>query len=275
MPRVGSRVVDSRGLALIHTWIAALGQERRATKPPPDCADETSIQRLTVGDALPAAERDNTILQLLSTTRGALALVSHIHKGALADPVRQRALDLGAESSSPNIRGLFETFFPESQRRVVLGHHILPEVILEHQGDKARGKQIYFSEATQCKDCHAIGEQGKSLGPDLKESVKAYNERPELLSQILDPSAKIAPEYSQYVLVTQEGQAHTGLIVEKTATTVVLKNTDKELIRVPTSDVALLEKQQKSLMPDLLLRDMTAQEAADLLAFLLSIRSEN
>jgi len=272
MPRVGSRVVDSRGLALIHDWIAALGQERRTTKPQSDGADKASIQRLTVGDALPAAERDSTILQLLSTTRGALALVSHIHKGALADPVRQRALDLGAASSSPNIRGLFETFVPESRRRVVLGHHILPEVILDHKGDVARGKRLYFSEAIPCRNCHAIGVQAESLGPDLKESVKQYSERPELLAEILDPSAKIAPEYSPYVLVTKAGRAHTGLIIEKTDMTVVLKNTDKELIRVPTSDVALLEQQEQSLMPDLLLRDMTAQEVADLLAFLLSMR---
>ena len=275
MPRVGSRVVDARGLTLIHDWIATLGKETGPRKPQLNRREAASIRRLTARDTLPSEERDRTIHELLRTTRGALALVVQIHQGALKGSIRQRAIDLGAESSSPNIRGLFETFVPESQRRVVLGPHPLPELILEHKGDRARGEQIYFSEATPCKNCHAIGAQGESLGPNLKESLTKYSERPELLSHILDPSAKIAPEYSQYVLVTQAGQAHTGLLVEKTATTLVLKNTDKELIRVDAEDVVLLEKQQKSLMPDLLLRDMTAQEVADLLTFLLSIRSEN
>jgi uncharacterized repeat protein (TIGR03806 family) len=272
MPRIGSRVVDSTGLTLIHDWITALSREKGTTKSLLDSRDGLNMARLTAGDALPAEKRDSAIVQLLSTTRGALALVVRIHQGAVTGPVRQRALHLGAKSLNPNIRGLFETFVPESQRRAVLGHHILPEVILDHTGDAARGQQLYFSEATPCKNCHAIGEQGESLGPNLKESVKEYSERPELLAEILDPSARIAPEYTQYVLVTKAGQAHTGLIVEKTTTTVVLKNTEKELIRVPAGDVALLEKQEKSLMPDLLLRDMTAQEVADLLAFLLSIR---
>jgi len=37
-------------------------------------------------------------------------------------------------------------------------------------------------------------------------------------------------------------------------------------------EVELLVRQQKSLMPDLLLRDMTRQQVADLLAYLASLK---
>jgi len=52
----------------------------------------------------------------------------------------------------------------------------------------------------------------------------------------------------------------------------VLKNEKNELIRVPAGEVALFVAQQKSLMPDLLLRDMTARDVADLTAFLHSLK---
>jgi hypothetical protein len=48
----------------------------------------------------------------------------------------------------------------------------------------------------------------------------------------------------------------------------VLKDAKNNLIRLTTSDVEQLSPQQQSLMPDLLLRDMTAEQVADLLAFL-------
>jgi hypothetical protein len=41
---------------------------------------------------------------------------------------------------------------------------------------------------------------------------------------------------------------------------------------VPVDQVELLVRQPQSLMPDLLLRDMTRQQVADLLAFLESLK---
>ena len=54
----------------------------------------------------------------------------------------------------------------------------------------------------------------------------------------------------------------------------VLKNTNKELIRIARKDIGVIEKQETSLMPESLFRDMTLQEAADLLAYLASLKGE-
>jgi hypothetical protein len=43
-------------------------------------------------------------------------------------------------------------------------------------------------------------------------------------------------------------------------------------IRVSLDEVEMLVPQPKSLMPELLLRDMTPQQAADLLAYLSSLK---
>ncbi len=94
------------------------------------------------------------------------------------------------------------------------------------------------------------------------------NNRAQLLETILEPSKQVDPKYIAYVVETSEGQVHAGLLVEKSPQSVVLKNSQNQLIRVPAEEVELLAPQQKSLMPELLLRDMTAQDVADLLEFL-------
>jgi hypothetical protein len=72
---------------------------------------------------------------------------------------------------------------------------------------------------------------------------------------------------------TEGGQVHAGFLVEKNDQQVVLRDIKNQLIRVPAKEVAVLEAQQKSLMPELVLRDVTAQDAADLLAYLASLTS--
>ena len=47
---------------------------------------------------------------------------------------------------------------------------------------------------------------------------------------------------------------------------------EEEEIVIPTGEVDLLLEQRKSIMPELQLKDMTAQEVADLLSFLESLK---
>ena len=63
-----------------------------------------------------------------------------------------------------------------------------------------------------------------------------------------------------------------GLLVEKNDKEVVLKDSKRQLLRLPVSDVEGMYPQQKSLMPELLLRDMSAEQVADLLTWLESLR---
>ena len=60
--------------------------------------------------------------------------------------------------------------------------------------------------------------------------------------------------------------------MKKTASEVVLKDNQNKLIRIPANQIEQLVPQRKSLMPELLLRDMTAQQVADLLAYLSSLK---
>jgi hypothetical protein len=60
--------------------------------------------------------------------------------------------------------------------------------------------------------------------------------------------------------------------VRKSDAEVVLKKADGKEVAIPAAEVERSVPQQKSLMPDLLLRDMTLQQAADLLEFLANLK---
>jgi putative heme-binding domain-containing protein len=123
----------------------------------------------------------------------------------------------------------------------------------------------------QCRNCHRIGEAGTPVGPDLT-SIAKQRTRAELLESILDPSRKIDPKFVTYVVETKAGQVHTGLLVERTPDRVTLRAADNKPIDVAAADIEQLVPQQRSLMPDLLFRDLTADQLADLLAYLESLR---
>ena len=75
-----------------------------------------------------------------------------------------------------------------------------------------------------------------------------------------------------YLVQTVDGQVQSGLLVENTTEAVVLKDTQLKLIRIAADDVEVLVPQQKSLMPELLVRDLTPEQVADLLEYLGSLK---
>ncbi|MEO8494917.1 MAG: hypothetical protein ABI614_07595, partial [Planctomycetota bacterium] len=79
-------------------------------------------------------------------------------------------------------------------------------------------------------------------------------------------------KYVTYLVETSDGRVLTGLLVSKDDSEVVLRDAANVLVHISTADVEQLVTQQKSLMPELLLRDMTAQQVADLLAYLGSLK---
>jgi putative heme-binding domain-containing protein len=93
-----------------------------------------------------------------------------------------------------------------------------------------------------------------------------------LLEQILEPSKTIDPQFVAYLLETKDGRALNGLVIEKTKDAVVLKDAQAKSVTVPVAEVEQLVPQSRSLMPELLLRDLTAQQVADLLEFLSTLR---
>ncbi len=272
MPRTGSSAVDEQGLQLIHDWIAQLpaGDFPETVTRARSEAVATLKQLRTKTNS--ADDRAQVIDRLLASTSAAFRLAWAVDESSFPSTLRDEVLAKAVKHPDDQVRDLFERFLPEEQRTKRLGNVIQPEQILALPGDIERGRKFFFEAAgVQCRNCHKIKDRGKEVGPDLSEIGKKYN-RVQLLETILEPSKKIEPKYLVYLVETTEGRVHTGLLVKKSDDEVVLKTAEDKLIRLKTSQVELMVPQQKSLMPDLLLRDMTAGQVADLTAFMSSLK---
>lgn len=238
-----------------------------------DLQDMPALREILTGGKAPAEVQTEAADRLIASTGGALVLLRLIDENKLPAGLKQTAIAKATSHPDSNIRVLYEKFIPEDQRPKRLGSAIRAEDILALKADATRGEKIFFqSSAAQCKNCHVVGGVGVNLGPDLSQIGKKYEQKT-LLETILDPSKAIAHEYVAYLLETEAGQVYAGFLVEKTEQQVVLRDIKNQLIRVPAKEVVTLEAQKKSLMPELVLRDVTAQDAADLLAYLASLTS--
>jgi putative heme-binding domain-containing protein len=277
MPHIGSTEVDRAGVELIYDWIRQMPQDAAKDTAGNQTAaklrseEASDLQRLCEAtDASP--EQAELTDHLLSSTSGALLLLRSVDSRTLPPPAVSLAIERATRHDDPSVRDLFERFLPAEKRIKRLGSVIQPRQILSLPGDLARGKQVFFStDGVQCKNCHRIQQDGAEVGPDLTMIGKKYN-RAQLLESMLDPSKLIDPNYVTYLAETDDGRLLTGLLVRKDVDEVVLKDAQNEVIRIPAGEIQRFVPQQLSLMPDLLLRDMTAQQVADLLAYLSSLK---
>ena len=153
-----------------------------------------------------------------------------------------------------------------------MGTSVNQEELLAMNHDAERGKQVFFTNsAAACKNCHRIKGKGETLGPDLSQIGKRYT-RTQMLQHVLAPSRFMEPKYVPYLLETVNGRVISGLVESQSDEAVTIKDAKNQLHRIPADEVELLVRQQRSLMPELLLRDLTRQEVADLLAYLATLK---
>jgi putative heme-binding domain-containing protein len=272
MPLIGSRFVDTRGLQLLHDWIATLPLGRGANHQadgPVSLSDEDReaarcVARRAAGCNIPAA-----LDRLLSSPNGSLALLSALNvAGASCPPELPRVV---AQHSAFQVRDLFERFLPEKLRPAKLGLNTKPEQILALRGDPQEGRKAFFREAVQCSTCHRIAGQGRNFGPELSRIGRKY-EPAQLLDQILNPSKTIDPAFVTYQVQMKDNESYAGLILKRSADELLLKDGNLREVRIPMADVKSVQAQQLSTMPEGLLQSLTAQDAADLVAFLSSLK---
>lgn len=252
---------------------AAREQARRAQRPGPSDEDLRGAETKVVLEAKQRADsrardRDRLAREVLSSPSRTLLLVRALDRQQLPPAIREQVLAVGSEHEDLVVRDLLEPFLPAAKRAQRLGETVDAAAILKLAGDAARGKKLYFEASTvQCRNCHKIGEQGQELGPELTHIAKK-KDRAKLLEALLDPSKEIDPKFGGWIVETKDGRVLTGLLVKRDEQEVVLRDVQRKEHRFAPHDLEQIVPQQKSLMPELLLRDMTAEQVADLLAFL-------
>jgi putative heme-binding domain-containing protein len=246
MPHIGSERPDERGLALIERWIAGM---KGGT---------------TVGPASRAG-----LIRLLADPQSALWLARKLGRGELKPTERGPLLAAAARLPAGPVRDLFEGYLPSDGKGRKLGSNPQPRTILALRGDAGRGEKLFWAPALNCGSCHRIGARGTPLGPDLS-TIGTQRLRADLLESILEPSRRIEPKYAAYVAHTTDGRSFTGLLVKRSAREVVLRDAQNKEIILAARKVEALRPARTSLMPEGQMASLTAQEAADLLEYLVT-----
>lgn len=144
---------------------------------------------------------------------------------------------------------------------------------LQHR-DFENGRKMFA--AAGCYACHRFQNQGGMTGPDLTTAGRRYSVR-DLVDQVIHPSKVINDQFSSVQVLTDEGQIHTGVIVNLG----VRRNGDAIVINTdltdPNARVTVFREQIERLvvskvspMPAGLFNRMTEEEIMDLIAYLIS-----
>jgi putative heme-binding domain-containing protein len=191
---------------------------------------------------------------------------------SLASPGSALRLAAAAKLPTGPIRDLFEGYLPSDDRKGrKLGSNPRPRVVLALKGDPSRGEKLFWSQPVQCDQCHRVGGRGTPVGPDLS-TIGKLRSREDLLVSLLEPSRRIEPRYASYVVATVDDALFTGLLVSRDEKRFVLRTGEGSEIVVAARDVEELRPSRASLMPEGKLADLSAQEAADLIEYLASLR---
>ena len=116
--------------------------------------------------------------------------------------------------------------------------------------------------------CHAILPNQKGGGAPSLSGAKARFNVSQLVESILAPNKQVAPVFGTATVVTLDGRAHSGLVVEENERELVLLLPTAARQSVPKSTIETRKLQPTSPMPAGLVK--TPAELADLLAYLLS-----
>jgi putative heme-binding domain-containing protein len=109
------------------------------------------------------------------------------------------------------------------------------------------------------------------VGPDLSTIGRSHS-REKLIASIFEPGKEIAPQYVTWTFETSDGTVHTGMIVHENEGKTIIGDAEGKTTELKTIDIVTRVAQEKSIMPDKLPEQMTANEFRDLIAFLESLK---
>ena len=136
-------------------------------------------------------------------------------------------------------------------------------------GDPSKGEAIF--KAQSCVACHTTADGQTPKGPHLFEIGKRYKTG-ELVESVLKPSVKLAQGYETYQFVLVDGRVFNGFVVSERADATIIKESDGGRREIKKAEVEERLIKKVSAMPEGLVANLTAEQLADLVAYLQSLK---
>lgn len=205
-----------------------------------------------------ATQRSNTSLLLLQ-----LVEQKRIPKDLFNTNLLQRLEQSGDAQVSEKLRAIWGTIRMGDHEDRLKAIESTQKTLRELKGNVDNGWIVY---QRVCGQCHVLHDRGYEVGPAL--TTNGRGSFSQLLSNVLDPSLVIGNAYQAYTVLTTDGRVITGLLAEDSPDKLVLKIQGGKLESIPRDEIEEAKVSSKSLMPEGLETQMTAQEIADLFALL-------
>lgn len=135
-------------------------------------------------------------------------------------------------------------------------------------GDAQRGQRL-FEGTGNCLSCHRVSGRGSRVGPELTE-IGAVRTASSLQRSLIDPTAAMVPSNRSVRAVTRNGQVITGRRLNEDSYTLQLIDDHERLVSLAKADLRQFTVLTTSPMPSY--KDARAQDIADVLAYLLSLK---
>jgi putative heme-binding domain-containing protein len=230
---------------------------------PPKTNHLLAWQATLLDAAKPLAERTTVAATMASDRDGGRALLGLLAQGKIPAALRPTIAAAIFKNPDQTVRLQASKHFPIPGTESLKLPSI--EAIAKRVGVPGKGK-AHFTRV--CAACHVFGTEGKDIGPNLTQIHKKYG-KPALLESILNPDAGISFGYENWVIEKKNGEFLLGFILAEGETLVVKDQEGKRHV-IPATDVKSRHKSPTSLMPAALITGMSAQDLADLAAYLLT-----
>ncbi len=129
--------------------------------------------------------------------------------------------------------------------------------------------QIVFR--TNCAPCHAIRNEGGTIGPQL-DGVGKWGARA-LAEKILDPNRNVSEAFRNYTITLKDGKVMSGLFRREEGEVIVFADLSGKEFSVPKNNIEEQKISKYTLMPDHFGNVLSQEEFNKLLKYLLSMQS--
>ena len=224
---------------------------------------------LKIYSELDTAGKRDALTTLASRMLFAKALMAAVTSGAVkanelpADIVRQLRAHGVKEINAQldKVWGVIRST-PAAKLKEIAKYKKLLETKVNRPANLPRGRVLF---QRTCGQCHKLYGEGGEIGPDITGSNR--NNLDYLLTNMLDPNAEIPNDYRTTILRTKDNRVLVGVIRRNEGQSVTIA-TPAEVVTVAKRDVAAIDPQNFSMMPEGLVLALREDELRDLVAYL-------
>ena len=217
----------------------------------------------------PLVDRREAVRAIAKSRTGAHALLDLAAKKSFEPQLKPTTAAAMSSSIMKDVKERAAKLFPAPPTKD--NKPLLPiNVLAGMKGDPVDGRVMFNTKGT-CAKCHVVNGMGKEVGPNLSEIGKKLS-RQALFESILFPSAGISHNYESYTVILASGNVVNGLLVNKTADTVTLKDIESISRTFKMDDIDEIVPQKISLMPADLQKVLTQEELINIVEYMTTLK---